>query len=237
VRIEVVGGEVGGVWKVSMKIITYNARGLGGGDKRVEVRRLVHEKRPMVLCIQETKLEMINDQLVKALWEEGMHNFSYQSSVGASGGMVTVWDGSRIDVWTSFSFNHVLAIKGNVILTGEEFIIFNVYASCDLAAKKMLWECLSVRVINNSDLCICVCRDFNSVRNFEERKGRVVAFRQADVDAFNKFILDSFLIDFPICGRLFTWFQGNGISMSRLDRFLLSNKWCEKWPNSIQVAH
>jgi len=122
VRIEVVGGEVGGVWKVSMKIITYNARGLGGGDKRVEVRRLVHEKRPMVLCIQETKLGMINDQWVKALWGEGMHNFSYQPSVGASGGMVTVWDVSRIDVWTSFSFNHVLAIKGKVILTGEELL-------------------------------------------------------------------------------------------------------------------
>jgi len=25
--------------------------------------------------------------------------------------------------------------------------------------------------------------------------------------------------------------------MSRLDRFLLSNKWCEKWPNNFQVAY
>jgi hypothetical protein len=40
-----------------------------------------------------------------------------------------------------------------------------------------------------------------------------------------------------ICGRLFTWFRGDGISMSRLDRFLLSNKWCEKWPHCIQVAY
>ena len=214
-RIEVVGGEVGGVWKVSMKILTYNARGLGGGEKKVEVRRLVLEKRLMVLCIQETKLELINDQLVKALWEEGMHNFSYQPFVGASGGMVTVWYTFRVEVWTSSRFNHVLAIKGKVILTGEVFIIFNVYAPCDLVAKKMLWECLSAHVINNSDLCIYVCGDFNSVRSFEERKGRVVAFRQADVDVFNKFIHDSFLIDFPICGRLFTWFRGDEISMSR----------------------
>ena len=58
VSIEVVGGEEGGVWKVSMKIITYNARGLGGGEKRVEVRRLVQDKRPMVLFIQENKLKI-----------------------------------------------------------------------------------------------------------------------------------------------------------------------------------
>lgn len=144
-----------------------------------------------------------------------------------------MWDASQIEVWNSFSFNYVLAIKGKVILTGEEVIIFNVYAPCDLVAKNRLWECLSGRIINNSDCCTCVCGDFNSVRSFDERKGRAVAVRQADVDAFNKFIHDSFLIDLPLCGRLFTWFRGDRISMSRLDRFLLSNKWCQILPNSI----
>ena len=40
-----------GGWKVLMKILTYNVRGLGGGEKRVEVRRLVCDKNPSVLCI------------------------------------------------------------------------------------------------------------------------------------------------------------------------------------------
>lgn len=37
-------------------------------------------------------------------------------------------------------------------------------------------------------------------------------------DVFNNFIEDSFLVDSPICGRLFTWYHGDGYSMSRLDR-------------------
>jgi len=45
------------------------------------------------------------------------------------------------------------------------------------------------------------------------------------------------LIDLPICGRLFTWYRSDGITMRRLDRFLFSEKWCERWPNGIQVAH
>jgi len=45
------------------------------------------------------------------------------------------------------------------------------------------------------------------------------------------------MIDLPICVRLFTWYRGDGITMSRLDRFLLSEKWCERWPNCIQVVH
>lgn len=36
---------------VTMKVISYDVRGLGGVEKRVEVRRLVQEKNPFVLCI------------------------------------------------------------------------------------------------------------------------------------------------------------------------------------------
>lgn len=54
---------------------------------------------------------------------------------------------------------------------------------------------------------------------------------------FNKFIDDGALVDLSICGRLFTWFRGDGFLMSRLDRFLLSFNWCTVWPNSIQVAN
>jgi len=122
------------------------------------------------------------------------------------------------------SFKHVLIIKGTVIDSGVEFMIVNVYAPCDLAAKKGLWERMQPLVSTNNDLCLCVCGDFNSVRCVEERKGRGVVFRQVDADVFNKFINDCSLIDLPICGRLFTWYRGDGISMSRLDQFLLSSK-------------
>jgi len=174
-------------------------------------------------------MELVNEQLVKALWGGSVHNYSYQPSVG----LVTVWDASKIDVWSSFSFEHVLAIKGNDLLTGEDFIIFNVYAPCDLVGKKLLWENLSLHIHNNSDVGICVRGNFNSVRGIDERKGRAVVYKQTDVEVFNKFIHDSLLFDLPICGRLFTWYKGDGISMSRLDRFLLSNKWCEIWPHCI----
>jgi len=34
-----------------MKIISYKVRGLGGFEKRNEVRKLVGEKKPFVLCL------------------------------------------------------------------------------------------------------------------------------------------------------------------------------------------
>jgi len=71
----------------------------------------------------------------------------------------------------------------------------------------------------------------------EERKGRGLFLKQMETDMFNSFITYTLLIDLPLCGCLFTWYRGDGISMSRIDRFLLSEKWCEAWPNCIQVAH
>jgi exonuclease III len=50
-----------------MKVLSYNVMGLGGGEKRVEVRRLVQEKQPFVLCIQESKLMTVSDRLVEAV--------------------------------------------------------------------------------------------------------------------------------------------------------------------------
>jgi hypothetical protein len=40
-----------------MKIVSWNIRGLGRVDKRNEVRKLVQEKSPLVVCVQETKVQ------------------------------------------------------------------------------------------------------------------------------------------------------------------------------------
>jgi len=60
-----VGGE-GCVW-YPMKIVSWNVRGLGGFEKRREVWKLVSEKSPFIVCIQETKLENVDSFLCSTL--------------------------------------------------------------------------------------------------------------------------------------------------------------------------
>ena len=129
-----------------------------------------------------------------------------------------------VEVWCTLSFRHVLVIKGRLILTGQEFIIANVYGPCYTTAKQDLWVHINHFIINNGDANICICGDFNAVRSEEERRGGSAFFRKLDADNFNNFIDGSFLMDLSICGRLFTWYRGDNISMSRLDRFLVSAK-------------
>ncbi|GAU48973.1 hypothetical protein TSUD_245640 [Trifolium subterraneum] len=137
-----------GVW--SMKIVSWNVRGLGGGK------------------------------------EAG----------GASGGLLTLWDSSEVEVWASESYE--------------------------------------IQALGRSR--VCVCGDFNAVRSIEERRSVSGRTRSQDHIVFNRFIDDNNLIDLPLCGRKYTWFKGDGLSMSRLDRFLLSGEWCLTWPNCTQQS-
>lgn len=46
---------------------------------------------------------------------------------------------------------------------------------------------------------------------------------------FRKFMEDTEIVDLPCVGSRFTWFKGNGTTMSRLDRFFVSNIMIEDW--------
>jgi len=71
-----------------MKLVSWNVRGLGGVEKRREVRKLVGEKSPLILCLQETKLVVCEESLCTSLWGHSNFAFSYRPSLGASGGVV-----------------------------------------------------------------------------------------------------------------------------------------------------
>ncbi|PNY09903.1 cysteine-rich receptor-like protein kinase, partial [Trifolium pratense] len=210
--------------------------GLGGLQKRKEVRKLVRDLKPFILCIQETKLQSCDAFLSSSLWGSSPHAFSYGPSVEASGGLLTVWDSSQVDMWSTKSCEHVLRCRGRFIQSGEEFMLANVYAPCDDGAKQELWDSLSVRIQALGRDRVCVCGDFNAIKQVEERRSSRGSQRSSDHIPFSHFIDNNNLVDLPLSGRKFTWFRGDGLSMSRLDRFLLSKEWCLTWPNCNQEA-
>jgi exonuclease III len=219
-----------------MKILSYNIRSLGGVEKRKEILHLIREKKHVVVCIQESKMEKVDEFLINSLWGSNEVGFSFRPSVGASGGIITIWDLELVEVEFSVSFNHALIVGGRLKKENFPFGVVNVYAPCDSRGKQELWARLCNFLHHQTLLTWCVCGDFNDVRSEEERKGRLRMGRSDDFADFNKFIEDAMLNDLPLAGRHFTWFRGDGISMSRLDRFLLSEDWCLTWQNCYQIT-
>ncbi|GAU23620.1 hypothetical protein TSUD_386090 [Trifolium subterraneum] len=219
-----------------MKIISWIVRGLGGLEKRNEVRKLVVDQNPFFICLQESKMQTCDVFLCSALWGNSPHDFSYRPSVGASGGLLSIWDSNEVEVWSTESREHVLWCHGRFIKSGEEFSVANVYAPCDDGAKQGLWDSLSASIQTLRGQQVCICGDFNAIKRLDERRSSRGVHRFGDHIPFNRFIEDNDLIYLPLSGRNFTWFKGDGLSMSRLDRFMLFEEWCLTWPNCKQEA-
>jgi len=142
----------------AMRLISWNVRGLGALEKRREVRKLVGEKSPLILCLQETKVPVCDVSLCNFLWGDLSHEFSFRPSVGASWGLLTFWDSLEVEVWSSVSQDHMLIVHGRFIRTNEEFYVFNIYAPYEGRAKQELWVALSVRLqpLRGEKVRVCV---------------------------------------------------------------------------------
>ncbi|GAU51462.1 hypothetical protein TSUD_413600, partial [Trifolium subterraneum] len=190
------------------QVCSWNTRGLGSFEKRKEVRKLLGEKKALIVCFQETKMGVCDDFFCASLWGSMPHAYTYRPSVGASRGLLVMWDTGEVEVWSSASFNHVVLIHGRVIKSDEEFYIFNVYAPCDTTAKQVLWDSLSGRLQQLAGKKVCVCGDFNVVRCDAERHSVIHGSRSLDHGPFTQFIEDNGLVDLSLSGHSYTWFKG-----------------------------
>jgi len=214
----------------------YNIRGLRSFEKKKEIQKIVKFHRPWILCVQETKLETINDFLCALLWGNQNYGFSYRPFVGASGGILTLSDTAEVDIKITRSMPHVFIIQGKMVKNGAEFSLANDYAPCDPLRRQDVWTQLGTIIRNFRETSWCVCGDFNAIRSQPERKSRVVCTIVEYYSHFNQFIDSNILFFLSLYGKFFTWFRRGGVSMSRLDRFLLSEDWYALWPNMMQHA-
>ncbi|KAK9269539.1 hypothetical protein L1049_001315 [Liquidambar formosana] len=93
-----------------LKILSWNIRGLGSTIKRKAIRRIISEKRISVICIQETKLEVIDQRCVNQIWG-GSNNVGVEwaKASGMARGLCIWWDLDEFE-------------KSNVII-GDRIII------------------------------------------------------------------------------------------------------------------
>ncbi|GKV07422.1 hypothetical protein SLEP1_g19203 [Rubroshorea leprosula] len=113
-------------------------------------------------------------------------------------------------------------------LWGEDLTpvnVLNVYSPCHLTGKRALREEV-MSLIRSRKGKWCIGGDFNAVRSVEERAGCKEVLRE--MSEFNCFIHDARLVDLTLVGRKYTWYNFNGQSMSRIDRFSLSEEWLMK---------
>lgn len=72
--------------------MTWNIRGLGSTVKKRFLVKLIKEGKPDMVSIQETKLESVERIAIQKLWGGTNMEFECSNSVGASGGLLIIWN-------------------------------------------------------------------------------------------------------------------------------------------------
>jgi exonuclease III len=70
------------------KIISWNVRGMNELEKKTKIRRLLREWKVDIVCLQETKVEVIIREEVRNVWECIHVDWVYLGSRGALGGIL-----------------------------------------------------------------------------------------------------------------------------------------------------
>ena len=77
---------------MSLRLLSWNVRGLNNPQKREVCKNLLKEWRCDVVCLQETKLASSNSVFVRSLWGSPFVDWAVLDAVQTSWGVLLVWD-------------------------------------------------------------------------------------------------------------------------------------------------
>ncbi|GKF51708.1 RNA-directed DNA polymerase, eukaryota, partial [Tanacetum coccineum] len=140
---------------------------LGGNLKRDWIKELVEKNSPSFFGIQETKSDGIAHPLIRSLWPGNEVDFVASGSVGASGGILTMWDTNVFSKESEFINRSYVGIVGSWSGMQGKVGILNVYAPQDSHLKEELWSSIEL-LLSNINASWIVFGDFNVVRFQEE---------------------------------------------------------------------
>ncbi|XP_023749748.1 uncharacterized protein LOC111898035 [Lactuca sativa] len=144
-----------------------------------------------------------------------------------SGGILSIWDSTIFRKSESFLTRNYIATTGSWKGFPGTTTIVNVYAPQSVTEKRSLWEDLTLLKSQTPGTWIFL-GDFNVVSHPKERFNS--SFCKYTTSDFNKFIVVAGLYEFNQGGKKFTYLRDDGFKQSKLDKFLVCQKFIKQQP-------
>jgi exonuclease III len=164
-----------------------------------------------IICIQETKRQTFDLAFIKNFCPRKFRKFEYLPSIGASGGIITIWNSDIFEGEVSFSNEFSLSIKFTCKSSLDSWILTNIYDPCQAERKAMFLDWFA-NIDMPDDTDWLIVRDFNFIRSPSDRNKP-----GGDTNGmllFNEAINNLGIIELALKGRKFTW--SNMQSWSRI---------------------
>ncbi|XP_028078897.1 uncharacterized protein LOC114280720 [Camellia sinensis] len=150
--------------------------------------------------------------------------FMSVDSEGTARGLLCIWDPEVFQLGACCSSRRFILLSGTMF-NSFECVLLNIYASNDVGGRRKLWDSF-LNQKQGFPKPLCLCGDFNEVRNIGERKG--CSRIERGLTELNEFIENSEVQDLPLLGRKYKRCNSReGVKWSRIDRVLVDPKWLE----------
>lgn len=212
----------------SENLFVWNVRDLNGRTRRNVVREFTAQERVSLVCLQETKLDVVYNQLANEILGSAF-DYACLPVINTAGGVLLAW---RADVWTVSNLSlqtNSLTVKVQSSVDASPWWITVVYGpSAWPAQDTFLCELESLRTSLLGPWM--VCGDFNIIYQAADKSnGRL---DRCCMRRFHRFLGAVHLEELHLGGRLFTCSNERvHPTLERIDRAFISVDWLDLYPN------
>ena len=92
---------------INLKLLSWNVRGANDNSKRKVIKFVVRKQKVDLLCIQETKIQVLSDRVVKSLGSGRFLDWKALDAIGSAGGILICWDKRSLEIleWEEGQFS------------------------------------------------------------------------------------------------------------------------------------
>lgn len=198
------------------RILVWNIRGINSQEKWDALRSKINESACHIICLQETKREQFDFFYLKNFCPRNFDGFFYSPSIGASGGLLTIWNSRMFSASLVQSNSYAITAKFTSVLDNKSFHLTNIYGPSNHSENFAFVTWLLNLDITTFDEWL-LAGDFNLYSSPDDRNK--TGGNYGEMQMFNDLITDLNLFDIPFSGVKYTW------SNMQLDPLLIKLDW------------
>ena len=112
---------------MKIKILSWNVRGVNDSEKRKVIKNLIRTNRVDLVCLQETKVQEMNVDMVCSLEVGRFLNWTALNAEGSVGGILLYWDKRRISMVDSMVGSFSVSCLFKMAEDGFQWAFTGVY--------------------------------------------------------------------------------------------------------------
>ena len=83
---------------MKIRLLSWNVRGVNDSSKRKVIKAIIRNQKVDLFCLQETKIQSMNEGLVRSLGYGRFLDWGALDAQGAAGGVLICWDKRTLEI-------------------------------------------------------------------------------------------------------------------------------------------